>query len=419
MEIFYILLLLLVITRFFGEITARLGQPALVGEIISGIALGLIIKYVSTSPPLLSYYSDPSLPAFFRVTENQVFIALTDLGIFFLMLLGGVELRTKEIAKASSGSAAVAMGSLLLPLFAGFNVAWLFIPESSFKLAQCLFVGVILAITAVPVSIRVLMDLGQLHSPAGKTIISAAVVCDVLGLVLLAILLAIMETGELPSSSELLLLGGQIFAFFGIAFILGLFIFPRIGWTITQLKTAEFEFTALLIVAIALGMVAELLQLHFVLGAFLAGLFFERQTAGHEVYEDVKKKISAITSGFLGPIFFASIGLHLEIGAFTAVPLFLFVLILVAIVTKLIGGGLPAYGSGLSKREALGVGVGMSGRGATELIVADIALRAGLFLQPEPIPPVVSNLFSVVVIIAILTTITVPVALRYILIPEK
>lgn len=415
MEIFYILLLLLVVTRIFGEIAVRLGQPALVGELISGIALGLIIKYVLASPSFLSYYSDPSLPGFFKVTENPVFITLTDLGIFFLMLLGGVELRAKDLAQASGGSIAVALGGLLLPLLAGFDVAWLFLPDSPFKLAQCLFVGITLAITAVPVSIRVLMDLGQLHSPVGKTIISSAITCDVLSLIFLAILLVIIETGHLPGPSELLLLGGQIVAFFGITVSLGLFLFPRIGQAITQFRTAEFEFTALLIIAITFAVIAELLQLHFILGAFIAGLFFERQTAGREVYEDVKKKISAITSGFLAPVFFASIGLHLELSAFTAVPVFLLVLLLIAVITKLVGAGLPAYGAGLSKRESFAVGVGMSGRGATELIIADIALRAGLFLQPEPVPTVISNLFSIVVIVAILTTIAVPVGLKYIL----
>ena len=121
----------------------------------------------------------------------------------------------------------------------------------------------------------------------------------------------------------------------------------------------------------------------------------------------------------MAPLFFASIGLHLDAAAMFNVPLFVFLLVLIAILGKLIGAGLPAYWSGLDRRDALGVGTGMSARGAVELIIADIALRAGLFNHPDPTPDIVNYMFSAVVLMALITTLVTPVALQRILGPRS
>ena len=145
-----------------------------------------------------------------------------------------------------------------------------------------------------------------------------------------------------------------------------------------------------------------------------AGLFFTKRTMVTDVFEGVQSRISGITTGFLAPVFFASIGLHLDVAAFTSIPFFLAVLIVAAVLCKLIGAGLPAYWIGLSGKDSLIVGIGMSGRGAVELIIADIALRAGLFSHPDPTPAIVANLFSAIVIMAVVTTLMTPIGLRLI-----
>ena len=177
----------------------------------------------------------------------------------------------------------------------------------------------------------------------------------------------------------------------------------------------EFEFSILLVVALGFAVLAEELNLHFILGAFAAGLFFTKRTMSEDMFKAVKQRTSGITTGFLAPIFFASIGLHLDLSAFSSTPLFLLILVVVAVACKLIGAGLPAYWVGLPPRDSLVVGIGMSGRGAVELIIADIALRAGLFSQPDPAPAIVANLFSSIVIMAVLTTLMTPIGLRLIL----
>ena len=128
--------------------------------------------------------------------------------------------------------------------------------------------------------------------------------------------------------------------------------------------------------------------------------------------------MSGVTRGFLAPIFFVSVGLHLDFSALAQAPVFVAVLILIAFASKLIGCGLPAYWVGLSKKESMIVGIGMSGRGAVELIVAGVALQAGLFAVPTPVPAIVESLFSAIVIMALVTTVLTSVLLNWIVRPR-
>jgi len=385
LEILYILLVLLAVTRIFGEIAERLGQPALVGELLAGIMLGILV----------GLYHD-LFPAFAR-PHNEAFTALTDLGMFFLMLLAGIEMQPRDLVETSRRAFFVALGGLLVPLASGFAL------------------GTALAITAVPVSVRILMDLGLLESVAGRTIVSAALFDDVLSLVILAVLMALIQSGELPSLAMLSLLIGKVTLFFLITLPVGWYVFPWFGRRFRFFRIAEVDLSMLIIAALGYAVLAEALDLHFIVGAFLAGVFFERSVVDLEIYERVEKQVSGLTTGFLAPIFFASIGLNLDLRALWSIPGVVVVLILVAFVGKILGAGLPALWAGLSRQDAQLVGIGMSGRGAVELIIAGVALREGLFLVPDPPPPIVSSLFSAVVIMAVVTTVLTPVLLRRVL----
>ena len=401
MNLLYVLLVLLLVTRLCGELAERLRQPALVGELVAGIALGLVA----------SRYHD-ALPVLAGLPDNEVFNGLTDLAIFFLMLLAGIELRPSELAEASGRAVAVALGGMAVPLLLGFGLGWWFLPDSPYKLAQSLFLATALAITAVPVSVKVLMDLGQLKTPLGQTVVSAAVFDDVLSLMLLAILTAVIRTGGFPDASAVLLLVGKVVLFFLVAWVAGRYLLPRLGRLVKKTLAEEFAMSALLIAALGYALLAEALGMHFILGAFLAGLFFVRRTIDPKVYSSIRSSLSAITMGFFAPLFFASIGLHLDVSAATEIPVFVTLLVLAAFFGKLLGAGLPAWATGFAPRDAAAIGAAMSARGAVELIVAGIALQAGLFQHPEPPPPVVAQLFSAVVIMALVTTLATPIVLR-------
>jgi Kef-type K+ transport system membrane component KefB len=384
------------------------GQPALVGELISGIALGIVVNHYSGFFPILA-----------EVPEDKVFNALTDLAIFFLMLLAGLETHPRKFAEASGGAFVVAVGGMVVPLAAGLGLSWFFIPESEFKLAQSLFIATALAITAVPVAVKVLMDMGKLQSRLGQTIVSAAIFDDVLSLLLLAVLTAVIKTGGFPDAGQVVWLVGEMLVFFSITGVVGYSIFPLIGRAIKALRVKEIDLSGLLIVGLAFAMLAEELGMHFILGAFVAGLFFTKGTVDKATFEGVKAKVTGVTEGFLAPLFFASIGMHLDLAAATSIPGFVALLVLAAFLCKLIGAGLPAYWIGFAPREALAIGSGMSARGAVELIIADIALRAGLFSKPDPTPAVVSYMFSAVVIMALLTTLLAPIVLKRVLGPRQ
>ncbi len=401
MEILYILLVLLIVTRTFGEIAVRFGQPALLGELLSGILLGQIVHHYSGAFPVLS-----GLPG------NEVFLAITDLGIFFLMLLGGMELQPRDLVKTSGAALLVALGGMVLPFGLGLGFGWVILPPSEYHLAQSLFLGTALGITAVPVAIKVLMDMGKLDSRVGRTIVSAAIIDDVFSLVLLAVLTAVIRTGSVPGLQSLLWLGAKVCLFFLLTTLAGRYLFPLVGQWVRKAHAEEFEFSMILVGALAHALLAEALGMHFILGAFIAGLFFGRRTINQKIYATVLEKTKGLTTGFLAPIFFASIGLHLDLSALASIPGLVAVLILAAVLGKVLGAGLCALPMGFSPGEALAVGSAMNARGAVELIVADIALRAGLFSLPDPPPPEVAHLFSAVVIMAIVTTLMTPWALK-------
>lgn len=301
---------------------------------------------------------------------------------------------------------------MLFPLGAGFALAWSVLPETPLKFAQALLVGVALSISAVPVAVSIFRELGYLHTRVGRTVVSAAIFDDVIGLMLLAVVTGVIETGASPDLAAMLALLGRAGLFFLIAIAVGLFLYPRLSRAVSRMRIPAPHFSTLMALALGFAVLAEALGMDFILGPFMAGLFFDPETVGAKIYDGIKRSVGDFTDGLLAPLFFASIGVRVELGAVTAVPGFLLALVGVAFLGKLLGAGLPARLAGLSSRESLAVGVGMSGRGAVELIIASIALEAGLFDQPDPI---VANLFSALVIMAVVTTLIMPFGLRRVL----
>ena len=403
MDILYLILVLLVVTRVFAELAERIHVPAIVGELTAGVALGLLLQMFSDQAPLL-----------WSATQSETYWSIVDLGMFFLMLLAGIRMEPFDFARTSRSAIFVALGGMAVPVATGVVLGILVLPESPMKLVQSLFLGVALAITAVPVAVRVFLDAGLLETRVGKTVIAAALWDDLISLFLLSLLIAAMSNGAVSqfSMSETLLLVGKVALFFAITIPVGLFVFPRIGRYFRYLRFPEVDFTMLLIGALAYATFAERMHMHFIIGAFMAGMFFHPGVVDKAIYERVEEQMSGITRGFLAPIFFVSVGLHLDFSALSSIPVFVTTLIIVALFSKVVGAGLPAYWVGLSKTESMMVGVGMSGRGAVELIVAGVALQAGLFLHPAPPPPIVSGLYSAIVIMALVTTVLTPLLLR-------
>lgn len=407
MELLYVLLVLLVVTRACSEFALRIGQPALVGELIGGVIIGIIVAHI------------PGIEFLGALDSEATFQSILDLAVFFLMLLAGVEMRPAELARASYRAVPVAISGMLVPLALGFALGWYWLPESDWKDAQSLFIAVALAITAVPVAVKVLVDLGRLHSKVGQAVVAAAVIDDILSLVLLAVLTAMLSADEPVTAGLALQIFLNVGIFFAIALVFGRYVLPLAGRYLHRLVIERADFSLMVISGLLFSVLAEALEMHFLIGAFTAGVIFTRNVVGEEAHAKLKSQTEAITLGFLAPVFFASIGIHLDISAILEAPLFLLVLLAAATAGKLLGAGIAARLSGFSARQATAIGAAMNARGAVEIIIADIALRAGLFDHPDPTPDVIDYLFSAVVVMAVVTTLASPLMLRRLLAGSK
>lgn len=387
------LLVIFLFARVAGVAALRLDQPASVGELVAGVLLALLAASLSTLWPSAGIKIDPELLSLIQ-----------SVAIFVLILYAGLELEPKEIIATSRAALPVAIGGVIVPFAGGFAaVIWTF-PETDMLIVQALVAGTILSITSIPAAVKLLEEFGALRSRLGETIVAAALFDDVIGLLLIALITSILKTGSVPQIGEFLFLLAKIGLFFGITGVLGTHVYPTIRRRISALQIAALEFSALIFVALAYGTLAEALSLHWVLGAFAAGLYFETARVGPAAYDEMKLMLGALCAGVMGPLFFVSIGLRVDLSIFVNMPGLAVALILVGFFGKVIGAGVPARLSGLPLRDAMAVGAGMSSRGAVELVILSIALEAGVFLLPNGGSEHTYHFYSAAVIMVIVCT---------------
>ncbi len=403
MEAIGALLILLLTARILGALAERISLPSAVGEMLAGIVLISIAQFAG-----------PHQTFFAGLPENETLNQVADLGIFFLLLMAGVEMQLSDTVHDARKSFVVAFGGVALPLVAGVVLGFAFLEDGPQQTAQALLVGVALSITAIAASAKILQEFGLLRSETGRVLITAALFDDILGLFLLALLSSIIASGELPGPTAFAILLAKVILFFVVTSLLGVHVYPRISKQIHRLQAAEIEFGALVIVALAYGFLAELLGLHWAVGAFMAGLFMEQSRVGKQPHKSMRLMLNALTAGVLGPLFFAWIGLQANLTAIIEIPEFLIMLIVVAFVTKVLGGGIAAVALGYARREAAIIGVGLAPRGEIMIVVISVALAAGL-IDGETTDPVAQHLFSALILMALANTVLAPLVLRFLL----
>jgi len=403
MEAIGALLILLLTARFLGALVERISLPSAVGEMLAGMVLILLAQFAGPHQTFLE-----GLP------ENETLSHVADLGIFFLLLMAGVEMQLSDTVHDARKSFVVAFGGVALPLAAGIVLGFAFLEDGPQQTAQALLVGVALSITAIAASAKILQEFGLLRSEAGRVLITAALFDDILGLFLLALLSSIIASGELPGAFAFAILLAKVITFFIVTGLLGVHVYPHISKQIHRRQAAEIEFGALVIVALGYGFLAELLGLHWAVGAFMAGLFMERSRIGKQPHKSIRLMLNALTAGVLGPLFFAWIGLQANLTAIIEIPWFLFVLIVVAFVTKVLGGGIAAAAIGYGRKESAIIGVGLAPRGEIMIVVISVALAAGL-IDGGTTDPVAQHLFSALILMALANTVLAPLVLRLLL----
>jgi Kef-type K+ transport system membrane component KefB/Trk K+ transport system NAD-binding subunit len=370
-------LLILLAGIWVVAVTLRpLGLPTVMGELIVGVLLG---------PAVLGL-----------IEPGEAISLLAEIGIFFLMFHAGVETRPIEFYDALKRSLGIAVVGAIVPFSVSFGLALLF----GMTLVGATFVGLTMTATAVVITLKSLKDLGLANTRVARIIIASCVIDDMLTLVFFGLVIGVLSGGEFEPVSILITLA-KLVLFFAIALALGRFIYPRL--TLPFRSEGGKGFTFVLAMAIALGLFAEVLGLHMILGAYVAGLFFEEDVAHPNLVMIVKDRAYSIAYSFLGPIFFISLGFSITFDLSASGVAFIIVLTLAVIVGQILSAGGMALRMGLPAPEALTVGVGMCGRAEMAFILVSLALAQGAIGQ---------GAFTELIFTAFLLNLFTPLALK-------
>ena len=370
-KVLWNLALILAVTKLGGLLSRKAKMPEVLGALLAGVVIGPVCLNI--------------------VQYDDNIKLLSNLGVVFLMFLAGLETDLEQFKKAGSSSFVIALLGIFVPLVLGTLSAFLFYGN----LLENLFVGVLLTATSVSITVETLTELGKLNSKAGVNILGAAVIDDILGLILVSALLsADGESGSLP-----LKMAG--IALFCIIAILAILLIPKILRHFgIEFQPGQTFFTLALAAVLLASFAAESLGIAAITGAYLCGLLFSQ----FHQREYLERNVRAVSSGFLSPIFFASVGLEASLNGFGPREIIItLVMFLVAVVGKVIGCGAGARLFHISRHESLQIGVGMISRGEVAIITANIGLQAHIITQEVFVPTI---------LVVVLTTVITPVLLK-------
>lgn len=379
-----------------GWLVQRLGQPPVIGEIIAGIVLG---------PSLLAALWPSGAAVLIPKAVLPQLNALAQLGVILFVFLTGLELNTKMLRGKGQLAVVVSHVSIAVPFLLGIALAVVaytkFAPQGVSYLAFALFVGVSMSVTALPVLVRILQDIGLFRSEVGVVALTCALVDDVTAWTLLALVVALVTASSLTG----VLLTIALTA--GFVALLLVVVRPLLARYVDRIDATKVRAVApLAVVAVLLcAMATEWIGVHAMFGAFLFGVVFPR---GNRVETWLHEKVGGLTTTLMLPLFFAYSGLRTEIGLIGAnLDLWLWcgAILLVAVAGKLGGSALAARAVGESWNRSLQIGTLMNCRGLTELVVLNVGLDLGV-LSP--------TLFTILVIMALVSTImSAPLALWF------
>lgn len=392
---------LLFTARLFGEFAQRLGQPAVLGEILAGIFLGPSL--LGNILPQLHGWVIPD-----SEIQNISLDIITLIGASFLLLITGLETDLQLIKRHAKKTFGIALGELPFSLTCGFLFGY-FLPDSLLidpnqRIIFALFISIAISLSAIPVIAKVLMDLKLIRRDIGQITLAVGMFDDTVAWILLSIVFGLVSDGVL-SAATIGLSFTKVLLFFGLSFTVGKMLFKYLlQLSQNKIISTDKNLTLIIVLTFAMGAIAQAISLEAVFGAFIAGIIFSQLPA---VSKDSIIKIESITFSVFAPIFFASAGLKVNIIDLFRTDLILIglSLIIVAILSKFIG----AYiGSRLFAKTdhwtALSFGAGLNARGAIQIIIATIGLSFGVLSQ---------EIYSLIIITAVVTSLMAPIMLRW------
>ncbi len=380
------LMVILLAAKLGGEIFEKLNQPAVLGELIFGMIIGNFAL-------LSGGFFD-----FGQMFESESIDIFARLGVMILLFQVGLESNVKELLKVGISSVTVAIIGVVAPMILGYYVCVLIIPEAGFN--AHLFVGATLTATSVGITARVLKDLNKLKTAEAKIILGAAVIDDILGLIILSIVSGIIVSGSV-SASTIVYTSVTSFAFLFLSVIIGLKAAPMIGRKVSGMKVEGMKIVTAFLFLFTMAYIADMMGLATIVGAFAAGLVLDDVSFVNKKEHHIEVLVKPLYCIFV-PIFFVLMGIQVKLDVFLDPKIIAIALGItaVAVIGKLVCG----LGVKCQNASKLVVGIGMISRGEVGLIFAGVGRELGV---------IDDSLFGAIVIMVILTTLVTPPLLKW------
>jgi Kef-type K+ transport system membrane component KefB len=386
-DVWLILAGMLLAAKLGGEIAVRLNQPSVLGELCAGIVLGNLYLI--------------GIPTFDGAAELVPVEFLAELGVVLLLFEVGLESTLTEMRAVAPTSGLVAIIGVVVPMLLGYGASLWLLPDAPFSLH--LFIGATLCATSVGITARVLKDVNAMGRPETRVILGAAVIDDVLGLIVLAVVASIAQFGAVPGPMDLAVIIGLAGGFLVGALLLGAYVMPGVFRLASKLRTPDVLAAVAIGLCLLLAGISGAAGLAPIVGAFAAGLILDEvhvRPFGHKSAHDLSEIIGPIV-GVMAPIFFVRTGMMVQLGGIgTELLILALALTVVAIVGKLVSG-LGVRGDTIDK---LTVGIGMVPRGEVGLIFANVG--AGIQFEGEPL--IEAGVYAAIVLMVMATTVVTP-----------
>lgn len=376
MEVLFQILAILFLARIFGEISERIGLLSIVGEIAAGFVF-----------------------AFFVFMEDtEVFAFFAQLGAIFLLFSAGyIKVHLKDLESTSKTALIPTFFQISISFCSGFLLGRMF----GFGYVESLFMGVAFSPTSVSVVVRTLIDSDYLYSKPGSLMLTSTIFDDIVGIFFLSIMVPVATSSQLPPESALVSDSVKIVIFLLIMSFLGLKLLPLTFKYIQKMHTRESLFAFVVLIALFSAYLASTLGLHAAIGAFFGGVILSDLPLAK--IESIQKKVNGLTYGFFTPIFFAFTGFSIEIALVGPSGIFTALVIVVALLSKLIGGYLGTRVIGFDNEDSLIFGIGMMPRSGVELVIITIGREIGAIREET---------FSAIVLMIVVSIIVSPLLLE-------
>jgi Kef-type K+ transport system membrane component KefB/nucleotide-binding universal stress UspA family protein len=392
--------LLLFVGRGLGEMMQRLGQPAVIGQLLAGLILGP--SFFGWLMPAAHHFLFPDTP-----TQKSLIAGLSNVGVMLLLLLTGMETDLKLARKVGAPAVTVAAAGVTVPFLCGFALGWFLppslVPDPRHRLVAALFLGTALSISSIKIVAIVVREMNFMRRNLGQIIVASAIMEDTTGWVIISITLAVAGIGGQSLTALVKPLIGTA-VFLAVSYTLGRRWVSRLIRFVNDKFVSEYAVvTAILIVMCVLALITDAIGVNTVLGAFVAGVL----VGGSPILtQHIQDQLRGLITAFMMPIFFGLSGLsaNLTILANPQIALLTLSLVAVASIGKFGGAFVGGKAGGLTSRESLALGCAMNARGSTEVIVASIGLGMGVLTN---------DLYTMIVTMAVITTMSMPPLLRW------